>query len=157
METRGLRKTQADVEFVLDCLAEMYQDTGEPQLAGLIHRLPHTLDAANLENIPKNKQVQVLSIYFQLLNLIEENAAAQFRRATENEAGLDDADMAATLSQIRVMPVLTAHPTEAKRVSILELHREFYLLLVQRENVHWSRTEKNALRSRCKALLELAN
>jgi phosphoenolpyruvate carboxylase len=31
-------------------------------------------------------------------------------------------------------PVLTAHPTEAKRPVVLALYRQLYLLLVKREN-----------------------
>ena len=47
------------------------------------------------------------------------------------------------ISEVNVMPVLTAHPTEAKRVSVIEIHRELYLLLVQRENISLSKLEKN--------------
>ena len=49
------------------------------------------------------------------------------------------------LPRILVQPVLTAHPTEAKRAAILERHREIYLLLVERENPTRTPMEQAAL------------
>ncbi|MCA1745460.1 MAG: phosphoenolpyruvate carboxylase, partial [Bacteroidales bacterium] len=120
-----------------------------------------------------DKLVQALSILFQLMNLVEENSAAQYRRKVENrlgasfirgswaetftkwqKQGLSEEDIAAILPNVLVNPVLTAHPTEAKRISILELHRELYLLLVKKENVIWSETEKEVINETIHALLE---
>ncbi|MBK8802829.1 MAG: phosphoenolpyruvate carboxylase [Fibrobacteres bacterium] len=42
------------------------------------------------------------------------------------------------MAEISVEPVLTAHPTEAKRATVLEQHRELYLLLVKLENRMWT-------------------
>ena len=90
---------------------------------------------------------------FQLLNLIEENVSAQVRRAREKAAGiasepglwganlqrlrhsgLSAEDIAAGLAQVVVEPVLTAHPTEAKRPTALEQHRRLFQLLHTRED-----------------------
>ncbi len=98
---------------------------------------------------------QVDAIRFQLLNMVEENAAARFRegreaRATDQSmdfesglwsqnladlaaAGLSPQQIAEALPSIRVEPVLTAHPTEAKRATVLEQHRAMYRLLEDRE------------------------
>ena len=57
------------------------------------------------------------------------------------------------LSQLRdidIEPVLTAHPTEAKRATVLEHHRELYLLLVQRENSMYSKQEYQNIRNNIK-------
>ena len=116
---------------------------------------------------------QAYSIAFRLLTMAEENAAAQFRRATETsqgmaqlsglwaqnlahlaELGVTDAQIAASLPSILVEPVLTAHPTEAKRATVLEHHRTLYLLLVQRENAMWTRQEQTAIRDQIKTELE---
>lgn len=124
-------------------------------------------------SVSDDKIIQTLGIYFQLITLVEENAATQYRRQFENEQdvasirgswgetlkiwksqGLSEDKMVDLIASINVMPVLTAHPTEAKRVSIVELHRELYLLLVQRENTALSTTEKNAIREKIINLLE---
>jgi phosphoenolpyruvate carboxylase len=116
---------------------------------------------------------QALSVVFQLLNMAEENTANQIRRMREtvqgpaSEAGtwpyqlqlLQKAaftgdDVRRVLPSIHVQPVLTAHPTEAKRASVLDRHRELYLLLVERENPVRSPMEQEWLRHRVEAGLE---
>jgi len=88
---------------------------------------------------------QLLSICFELLNIVEERVAWKFRstrRATHGavaikglwpsvinrfvEAGLSENDVIAALQKVRVEPVLTAHPTEAKRPSVRQRHKAIY-------------------------------
>ncbi|NBC33908.1 MAG: phosphoenolpyruvate carboxylase [Alphaproteobacteria bacterium] len=116
---------------------------------------------------------QAVSIAFQLLTQAEENSIAQERRAMEAEQrlveengsweetfariralGVDGETLAAALPGIRVEPVFTAHPTEAKRASVLAHHRALYLLLVERENQMWTPAEQVAIRDAIKASLE---
>jgi phosphoenolpyruvate carboxylase len=117
--------------------------------------------------------VQAYSIAFQLLNMVEENASAQSKRLREDkhglasdpgswgralralvDAGLTDKQIAKRLNRMRVEPVLTAHPTEAKRATVLEIHREIYKLLVRRENNMWTAAEQRAIREEIKVALE---
>lgn len=117
--------------------------------------------------------LQAFSIAFQLLNLAEENAVVQTRRGTERRGekagesgaweqafaqalagGLDERKMAETLSTLRIEPVLTAHPTEAKRQTVLEHHRRLYELLVARENSMWTPAEQAELERATEACLE---
>lgn len=110
---------------------------------------------------------------FQLVNMVEENAAAQQRRQEEveygcvqepglwaqtlrelAEMGLSQEQIAAALPHIRVLPVLTAHPTEAKRSTVLEHYRALYLLLLKRENPMWTPTEQTAIKEEIKVVLE---
>jgi phosphoenolpyruvate carboxylase len=117
--------------------------------------------------------VQAYSIAFQLLNMVEENASAQSKRLREDKhglasdpgswgralralaaAGLTDKQIAKRLNRMRVEPVLTAHPTEAKRATVLEIHREIYKLLVRRENNMWTAAEQRAIREEIKVALE---
>lgn len=119
------------------------------------------------------RHVQAYSIAFQLLHQAEENALAQGRRTLEAEgkltetsgswehnfarlrsAGWSAEDIASALPGIRVEPVLTAHPTEAKRASVFVHHRQLYLLLVERENQMWTPSEQAAIRDDVKACLE---
>ena len=50
--------------------------------------------------------------------------------------------------------MLTAHPTEAKRSAVLELHRELYVLLFEREYGLWTATELGDMREAIKSVLE---
>jgi phosphoenolpyruvate carboxylase len=105
--------------------------------------------------------------------MVEENASAQSKRLREDKhglasdpgswgralralaaAGLTDKQIAKRLNRMRVEPVLTAHPTEAKRATVLEIHREIYKLLVRRENNMWTAAEQRAIREEIKVALE---
>jgi len=117
--------------------------------------------------------VEARSIAFQLLQQAEENALAQTRRQVETGGALEAdsgsweqvlvrlaadgwtaEEIARALGDIRVEPVLTAHPTEAKRASVLHHHRTIYRLLVDNENQMWTPGERAALREETKAALE---
>lgn len=173
IEGLGLQKINDDVEFATSIYKEMLLELHETELAELIQHHGSTSDILEARSVTDEKLVQALSINFQLTNLVEENVATQFRRTLENkldlssirgswaetfkiwkEKGISESEMAELLPTLDIMPVLTAHPTEAKRVSVLELHREIYLLLVKNENTTWSKTEREAIRENLKALLE---
>ncbi|HEV2085917.1 MAG TPA: phosphoenolpyruvate carboxylase, partial [Gemmatimonadales bacterium] len=49
------------------------------------------------------------------------------------------------LEIMRIRPVITAHPTEAKRVTVLEKHRRIYRRLVDLESPRWTPRERQAL------------
>lgn len=70
------------------------------------------------------------------------------------ERGLSEEQIAETLAEVRVEPVLTAHPTEAKRATVPEQHRRIYLLLVDRENTMWTPSERANIRASIKTELE---
>ena len=117
--------------------------------------------------------VQAYSIAFQLLNQAEENAVAQHRRAVETAGRLaEDAgswdqhfarlkamgwtgeEVARALPEIRVEPVLTAHPTEAKRQTVLDHHRALYRHIVDLENTMWTPAERATLEGHIRADIE---
>ncbi|TVR97947.1 MAG: phosphoenolpyruvate carboxylase [Rhodospirillales bacterium] len=116
---------------------------------------------------------QAYCIWFQLLAMVEENAIAQNRRALQaagrlvedpgswedqfaqlKALGLTGGEIAAALPETKVEPVLTAHPTEAKRQTVLEHHRELYLQLLKRENTMYTSAEQDEIREGIKVLLE---
>jgi phosphoenolpyruvate carboxylase len=172
IEQGGWQKIKEDFEWVQGRFHKVLRDLGETAIAdSLAKDQPYRPGAETASE--EDKFIQALSISFQLLNLVEENAAVQFRRRLEDEVGLPAVrgswaetlqelessgmsahKIAAALPQVNVMPVLTAHPTEAKRVTVLGIHREFYLLLVKRENQMWSKTERELLTREFDALLE---
>jgi phosphoenolpyruvate carboxylase len=160
-----------ELQFVMECFREVLHEAGESELA---RALPW-LDGASPEaaaDVPPERLVQALSIAFQLLAMVEQRAAVQYRRIVETRQGLaavpalwgdalahlsdrgvDSAAIAAALPDIRVEIVLTAHPTEAKRATVLEHHRAIYLLLVRRADPRWTPFERQAIRREMLALL----
>jgi phosphoenolpyruvate carboxylase len=174
------RKFQEDAAFIFQCFHEMLTELGEADLAAMLPWQDDTkppsgvfssVEAHRVE-IPK-RMPQMYSIAFQLLNMIEENIAVQHRRRQETDKGvgtgrglwkgvltgllkdgISGEEIAATLPNIRIEPVLTAHPTEAKRATVLEHYRELYLLLVRRENQMWTPFEREMIRRDVKAVLE---
>ncbi len=174
----GLTKIDEDLHFLMKCLREVLTELGEPGLAAYVPWTtpdepaadPAQPDAAG--KLPK-RLGQVYATAFQLLNLIEENVSAQVRRAREKAggptaepglwganlqrlalAGLAPAEIAAGLGRIIVEPVLTAHPTEAKRATTLEQHRRLFVLLQQREDPRRTPQEQADLREEIKVTLE---
>jgi len=173
LQQTSLQKIQNDFLYLMEVFRDMLLSLGEVQVA---RQLPWVNDPQTAGPQPAGspeKLVQALCIAFELLNLVEENNATHFRRQSEThfgsasvrgswaetlqvlkEQGHSQAEIAAALARLEVMPVLTAHPTEAKRITVLELHRELYGLLVKRENPNWSPQEQRELKAEITGLLE---
>ena len=164
-------KAKFDFQFLLECFREVLHNFGEKQLAEHLPWEKESIPVSSLPNVGRG--VQAYSIVFQLLNMAEENSAAQLRRILEakkgavslsglwgdafrrlQKLGITESRIAEELSDISVEPVLTAHPTEAKRRTVLEQHRELYLLLVKRENQMWTPAEQEDIRKDIKVVLE---
>ncbi|OGT33765.1 MAG: phosphoenolpyruvate carboxylase [Gammaproteobacteria bacterium RBG_16_51_14] len=105
--------------------------------------------------------LQAWGIWFQLLNVAEENTAMRRRRLTEKvrglehvpgtfanvfmqaaESGIRAGDIQSLLNSAHIRPTITAHPTEAKRVTVLEIHRRIYVLLYRMESTRWTPRER---------------
>jgi len=167
--SKGFDKIHDDLSFLMHCFREVLEELGEVALA---QSLPW-ISEVKVSSEPNPRLSQTYSIAFQLLNMVEENVAAQVRRARESDlglasepglwadqlerlkkAGISESDIAAQMASIRVEPVLTAHPTEAKRLAVLDQHRALYYLLVQRENQMYTPHEQIAIRDEIKVTLE---
>ncbi len=162
-------KVRSDFRFMAGCFRRVLAGLGENAIAD--HLAPG--EALTSGAVPSERLEQAYSILFQLLNLVEENASVQHRRQLENEGqidqisglwpknlemlrdlGLTGPQIAAALPAMRVEPVLTAHPTEAKRATVLEHHRRIYLLMVKRENPVWTPSEQESIRAEIELELE---
>lgn len=167
------QKITNDRNFIIGCYEEMLSRINEHQLIALINSNSHDFPLLDTDAISTEKIIQSLSIYFQLMTLVEENAATQYRRKMENEEnitsirgswaeafkhwkeqGITEDEMLKAISETTIIPVLTAHPTEAKRVTVIEIHRELYLLLVQKENALLSKLEQHVITEKIIHLLE---
>lgn len=165
------------LDFLMRAFADVLESLGEREAARL---LPWSASwrgegegRAPWPDNPPESLVQAFSIAFQLLTQAEENAAAQTRRAAETAgtladdpgswdqhfarlagAGVAPAAIADRIASLRVEPVLTAHPTEAKRQTVLHHHRALYRIVVELENSMWSPTERRALEEQARAAIE---
>jgi phosphoenolpyruvate carboxylase len=157
-------------ELLFHLLLEVVR-SGEPAIVPLLAGEPlqagtptHTLEAL----------LRAQGIWFQLLSIAEQNAAMRRRRQTESERGLEQlrgtfaqvfhdaardgipaAEVQGLLGRLQVRPTLTAHPTEAKRVTVLERHRRIYRRLVDLESPRWTPRERNALVEQLRNEIEL--
>ncbi len=133
----------------------------EPKVLAIIDE---PADAIEIPPDLMEHALQVIGIWLQLLNIAEENAAMRNRRQMENRSGPDHVPgsfshafslvaaanvgpeaVQRALDSVDVQPTITAHPTEAKRVSVLEIHRRIYLKLYELESPRWTPRERVAL------------
>jgi phosphoenolpyruvate carboxylase len=120
------------------------------------------------------RALQAQGIWFQLLSIADQNAAMRRRRHIERERGRESlrgtfdhvlADAAEEgispkeiedlLRSLRIRPVITAHPTESKRVTVLEKYRKIYLLLRELEGARWTERERGAILADIRDQIEL--
>jgi len=165
-----LGKPYRDLEFLLQCFSEVLQENKENELASQIPWLSETVP--DFGNHDQKKIFHLYSIAFQLLNLAEVNGAVQNRRQKQEKEGLDSVNglwgsvlidlkqqgvegkkILEQFKQIEVEPVLTAHPTEAKRPVVLSLYRQLYLLLVKLENSMYNSYERDEVKHDIKRIL----
>jgi phosphoenolpyruvate carboxylase len=176
VHTEWFARIDRDLQHMAGSFREVLEELGEHALARMIPWCsewtpPDT--AAIPADGAVDRELQVLSIAFQLLNLIEESAAVEARRFGEDkhgvlyepglwgrqllqlqEMGFAPEAIAARLNEIRVDVVLTAHPTEAKRPIVLRQHRALFEALQQWGQPAWTGREREMLRDRLKTQLE---
>src|SRR5256714_7474376 len=87
----------------------------------------------------QGRQSEVARGYDQLRGTFGEVVSAAAR------GGVAADEMRAVVASLRVRPVITAHPTEAKRVTVLEKHRRIYRRLVDLEAPRWTPRERSGL------------
>ncbi len=133
----------------------------EPEVARVLRGEP-TQERMSTRLLARTIQAQ--AIWFQLLAIAEQNRDMRRRREVERsrghaqvrgtfahvfhaavEAGLDARQIREALCSLRIRPVITAHPTEAKRVTVLERHRRIYLKLFDLESPRWTDREREDL------------
>ncbi|TVR65184.1 MAG: phosphoenolpyruvate carboxylase [Gemmatimonadales bacterium] len=193
-ESLEIDKVREDLAFLHRCFTDVLREAGEGAVAAVFdgdnggnggtgrRGRPTTgegattvsRDASGADGHPDPATLsKAASIYFQLITIVEENAAVQLRRRLEDEhglarisglwaktleglkaAGLTEEEIASRLREIRIEPVLTAHPTESKRSTMIDQLRTIYLLMVKRENRIWTRHEKAQIEREIRAALE---
>ncbi|MEM7209183.1 MAG: phosphoenolpyruvate carboxylase [Pseudomonadota bacterium] len=108
--------------------------------------------------------LQVQGIWLQLLNIAEENAAMRLRRENETQighseqrgtfnnilrraraAGISADQLQGFFNTAQIRPTITAHPTEIRRITAIEIHRRIYRRLVDLESNRWTPRERTRL------------
>ena len=149
----GLERVSTDHQFLVESFAGVLETLGFAESATLLRER----NFAEAEGVLDPQTIQALSFYFQLLNLVEEHGAGRSARLREKElggdaepgrwghyfkrlkeAGFTESQVRGKLPEVRVEPVFTKHPTEAKRWAVLGLHREIVRLLRKRDAVETS-------------------
>jgi phosphoenolpyruvate carboxylase len=165
----GFAKIDRDLRELMTCLDEVLEELGETATR---ERLPWIRGEETGTGGSKGLE-QAYSIAFQLLNIVEANASARTRRLREISEGLASErglwgnqlsrlrdkgwtpeEIAAYLPGVRVEPVFTAHPTEAKRGAVLDQHRAIHRLLAENDNGDLTPSERLENRRRIKVCLE---
>jgi phosphoenolpyruvate carboxylase len=170
LREHGFRLLEDDLKFLMNAFAAVLRRIGE---GGLADKLPWIGQCAAITPEPNRALGQALSIAFQLLNIVEERAASQIRRLREKDRGpeaepgmwpdnlrqmkalgLSEKQLIEVLQEVLVEPVLTAHPTEAKRESVRELHLEIYGLMNRHENKDYTPREQDRIQTQLQTQLE---
>ena len=169
--TLGFAKVEKDLSWLMGAFQELLAELGEEKIE---KALPFRLGASgDLPPIEKGKVTRAYSIAFGLLKVAEEATAAAMRGMNEaingpahepgswaqalrlmKAEGVDADTLEADLPTLRVEPVLTAHPTEARRRSVLACMQEIYGILVERSRYGEKHPGERDRRARLKVVLE---
>lgn len=168
LRKEGFALIDDTITFLIDSLSDALTSLGEDEL---IPFLPWR--NVTPESEPPEGTQQLYSIGFQLLNMVEERVSAAIRRQRENELGaasirglwarslkdmkdlgLDEDQILDVLKDVHVEPVLTAHPTEAKRATVRERHRAIYEELARSEHPKYTDRERRRIKANISAAME---
>ncbi|MCC5940027.1 MAG: phosphoenolpyruvate carboxylase [Balneolaceae bacterium] len=163
-----LQKIREDLTYLQSCFIHMLHESGDHEIADLLD------GKKSLKSFKKSEKLsKAFTLSFQFMTIVEENAAVQLRRKLEDEHGLERIsglwgrtlndlksagftgyEIAENLTSVRIEPVLTAHPTESKRSTVIDQLREIYLLMVKRENKMWTEKEMEQIKDEIKAAMQ---
>ncbi|QIF00815.1 phosphoenolpyruvate carboxylase [Roseimicrobium sp. ORNL1] len=165
----GFEQIDRDLKFLMGAFGEVLTGLGMPELA---EHLPWTGNEPSTTSLPPRLGL-AYSLAFQLLNMVEESAAASVRAIREEHEGIaaerglwgsqlrrlqkkgaSAEEIVATFREVCVEPVLTAHPTEAKRLSVLDHHRSLFGLLNARHHREGGSIGAKRQRAEVKAAIE---
>jgi phosphoenolpyruvate carboxylase len=129
-----------------------------PQTMSLLEK---DCDLSAADEVTQTLFLRATNIWFHLLRIADENALVRARRYIESHDGTEavKGTFASSLSrlkdqgvdlttisnktyQTKISPTITAHPTESKRETILDIHRRIYRCIVKLESNRWTPRER---------------
>ncbi len=137
-----------------------------PKLHARLMTQIRTLDPQTI-----NMVVRAYGLYFNLVNIAEEDFSHQARRRQIrrglrlwkgsfydtirefDKSGMTPAQLQELLDRLVYMPVFTAHPTEAKRRTVMDLQRRIFLLCGELDRPEMGGVERDRLHEQVKAVI----
>ncbi|MDE3208982.1 MAG: phosphoenolpyruvate carboxylase, partial [Pseudomonadota bacterium] len=140
----------------------------QPKLRAQLMQVIRNLSPEDLKHV-----IRAFATYFSILNIAEEEFAHRKRRAYVrmgiepwvgsmsetirdlNASGCSAADLQKLFDKLLFMPVITAHPTEAKRRTIMEALRRLFLSIEQLDDPRLSHEEISNLHETIRLQIQL--
>ncbi|MBR2686310.1 MAG: phosphoenolpyruvate carboxylase [Aquamicrobium sp.] len=162
---------RSDVHELLFRLLVSVVSEREPEIAEIL------VGRGSLDSLAEELRIpalQATGIWFQLIAIASELQAMRTRRETEQAESPEEVigsfanvigEIAAegysaeavqeAMNSLMVGPTMTAHPTEAKRVTVLEIHRRIYRKLTEIGQLRWAPRERETLVCDLRSEIEL--
>jgi phosphoenolpyruvate carboxylase len=174
MQAQQIFEDTSYVEGLQETLRDLLRQVIKQREPAVLPILDDPDSSAGIPDHLIEHALQVIGIWLQLMNIAEENTSMRNRRQIEREGGPDEVigsfshalaqaakakvtpeTVERVLTNLEVGPTITAHPTEAKRVTVLEIHRRIYLKLYELESPRWTPREREALLASLKNEIDL--
>ena len=129
----------------------------------------------NLDPDVLEKVIRAFNVFYLITNILEEDSQHLQRRKIFSqrddsllwqgsvrrtvgelkESGLDSEQMQQLINQLRYIPVFTAHPTESRRRTLMDIHRRLFLVIDAMGKPDLSEDEESSLKHQLKAQIQL--
>lgn len=173
-----------DIRFLANILGEVLVQQGGNELLTVVEKIREMSKAMRLHHDPelykefkktltsfgpeiRHQVIRAFAIYFQLVNIAEQNHRIRRKRDYDRTAGeaiqpgsiesvikelklkdMSPAEIEEILSGISLELVLTAHPTEATRKVVLDIHHRIAEQVMELDNPMLTYREREQLRAR---------
>ncbi|WP_139990776.1 phosphoenolpyruvate carboxylase [Paenibacillus paridis] len=173
-----------DVRFLGNILGDVLVHQGGRELLDIVERIREQSKALRAEFVPeifdqfkgnisslspeiRHQVIRAFAIYFQLVNIAEQNHRIRRKRDYEvsagetvqrgsiesavqdlKERGISMPDVQEILSNISLELVMTAHPTEATRRAVLDIHKRIAVDVMELDNPTLTYREREKLREK---------
>ncbi|RVU84022.1 phosphoenolpyruvate carboxylase [Leucothrix sargassi] len=157
-----------DVEHLRQGYIKLSANNNDEDRAALM-RYIESLDIDRVEEV-----IRSFNIFYMLSNIVEENLLHRnrrkiFRTGSDSlwkgsflgaindmkDKGLSAEELQKVINEMRYLPVFTAHPTEARRRTVMVIQRSIFLTLNQLHNDHLIDEERKDLIRHLKAKIQL--
>ncbi len=131
-----------------------------------------------IESLDKEKLLTVIrafNTFYSLSNIVEEDNLHKYRRKKfneggeslwegsflktvrdmHNEDGITEDQLQTIVDQMKYIPVFTAHPTEARRKTLMDLQRNIFLIIDELQTPNLCKEQTNSLNRQLKAKIQL--
>lgn len=156
------------VEHLRKSYIQLSRKDNDQQRAELMQYI-ESLDIDLLEQV-----IRAFNIFYMLSNIVEEDFLHRQRRklyrtgsrslwkgsflgAVQDmkDEGLSAGEVQTVLNQMQYIPVFTAHPTEARRRTMMVLQRSIFVILDQMQNDYLIEEERESIKRHLKAQIQL--